>query len=341
MAITSAQVAFTGSSGRVDRESEEYVVRYKVITNDANDQAETVVDHFRNDGNLPFLGTQYAGVFAPGNDDNALCSCREINVPRRQEGIDKAWYPELMFRTPTAEEQEDPNPLNWLDDLDIGWVKYTVAVEEAVYLGGFLGNTEGILGRAPGSVGPVINSAGDQYDPPLEDTPSYQVLRITKYRNAYPEATALTHTNAINNDVFNIIKPRHSYAKVVQQYTCYLNVINGRFGTRYVDKQEVNFWANTWELWIKAEGWRVKLHDKGDRARRQTDDPDGKGGSMSTADIAPAGRIENDMVRDRDGMPGGIVLLDGEGQPQIKKPFVPIVLTYGVKTELPFGPLGI
>lgn len=338
MAITAAQIAFAGSSGRADREGEEYIVRYKVTTNDANDQAETIVEHFRRNGNLPFIGTPYVGI--AGNDNNAFAVCREINVPVRPEGSDVYWYPELLFRTPSAEEQKDPNPLNWLDDLEISWVKYTVPVEVATYIKGFAGRTEAVYRRPKGSLGPVINSAGDQLDPPLEDTPSYQVLRITKYRLQYPERDALTHTNAINNDIFVIKKPRHNYQKVVQKYQAYLNVINGRFSTRHVDKREINYWSNTYELWIKADGWRVPVYDRGDRARREAGDPDGKGGSMSAGSVAVDGRKRNDIIRDRDGMPVGIVLLDGNGEP-LEPGADPVEILWGVKDELPFEPLRI
>lgn len=177
MSVTSYKLIHTGRDGGDEVASDgmasrRYTSVYRVVTDDANDDAKVVLQ------SLPDLATSYApagGVADPG----AWCRRRRA---RNESFSKKVWIATLAFSSAT--ELAD-SPLD--DPATIEW--HTESYSRPYYKDR---NGEWIL-----------NSAGDPFDPPIEADDSRWTIVVTKNMFAVP-TWYLFYQDALNSTAIEI-----------------------------------------------------------------------------------------------------------------------------------------
>jgi hypothetical protein len=223
------------------------------------------------------------------------------------------------------------DPLQFHDEIEMHYAQHSRPVLTAKLI------SPAFPGRQAGSYGPVTNSARSVFDPPLERDNSRYTLKITKNKKSYPSTTADTYRDTVNSDNFTISKPKLGFTRSFSKYTVKMKNIGGSLKFQ----NDVVFWPVAYEMEIDTEfGWRVDVPDKGFSASAKQGDPDGRGGTISGADII-AGNAQVRVLLDAAGNPvREPVFLDGNGQPL--QPGADVVyLTYAIYDELPYAGLGL
>lgn len=325
----------------------EYTTPYHVEVDDPNDGPQVVVDA----NGLPVIGNQYTGV---GNDVDLAAYCVSL-TPSRVPGDRLLWKVIAKWTTipgpglggegsgsrkvKVKDDGETPtdNPLEFRPDIEVTTAQFTSPVERAKYISGFSAAINQF--RAPDSFGPVVNSALTVYDPPLERDDSRMVVRITRYKSAFPWADAEKYKDAVNSDDFTIDKPG-IMVRTFKKYTCKLSPITGSYELVNGD----HFWNVTYEFHVNNEypgiGWRVQVVDRGVVVSAREGDPNGRGGTISASDIV-AGTPQVRRLVDAGGMPiTEPVLLNGSGQP-LNPGSPPVYIVYAIYPEHPFAALGM
>lgn len=335
-AVGTARTIWNGQTGAWKETGErEYTVIREVEVSDPLDGPAVV---------LGALGVGLLGAsYAVGNDVDLLALLRE-KTPTRAPNTRLLWIVNERYsnrsdqdQNPQVNDDGDPekDPEKWHDELDVSFRNIMRPVYKAK-------NRSPLNARPLGTNGPVVNSALAVLDPPLEREQPIMVVRVVRRRKKFPTADAKAYEGAINDDAFNINKPKLGFNLAVGQYQAKMEGITGslQFLTDQ-DGKSKPFWKYGYELHIDDEfGWRVDVLDRGFHARACALDPNGRGGTISPSDLI-AGQPQVRRLVDNAGIPiTEAVLLDGNGQPLL--PGLPAVyLTYSVARELPFAGLGI
>ncbi len=160
---------------------------------------------------------------------------------------------------------------------------------------------------------PIVNSAGESFDPPLNKDVDDLVYRFEVARESFDENQAARYMNAINSDGWFGFEP----------FTARMKSFNGtqaRVGG-------VFYWNVIYEVHIRFDGWPRRIVDEGFRELQTELDSEGK----------PTYK----MIKDKDKNPlSQPVLLDGAGK-KLSAGADPIFLEKHVNKELPFTDLGI
>lgn len=235
--------------------SREYTRVFRVRMSRAGDGCLTAVMA----PGIPPLGLNYATTIE--YDLGAICRSLE---PRQ---ISKYVY-EVTAKyssKPSDSEEQDPNPL--LRPPDIAWSKATYGKPLAKDLDGK----------------PVVNSAGQPYDPPVEIERTRQVLTITRNELAYDYDLAEEYADALNSDTF--------YGKPAGRAKFAMPVATWKWENGY------EYWQVTYQIDFHPEGWALLLLDQG---------------SYELVDGPDSTKVRKPIV-DSGVTHSGLVLLDGEG----------------------------
>jgi hypothetical protein len=209
------------------------------------------------------------------------------------------WIVTVDYHTVAGDGKSDPadrqeNPLNRPAEVEWSFLKSSVAVTQQLTLDAF------------GQPLPIVNSAGDAFDPPIEIERSRPKLTITRNEPAFDPAIAFAYQDAVASDVF-YGAPAY-YAKM-----------DGIKGVRQYENK-IFFWKVTYEISFGVEPWiPLKILDQGYQY------------------LAGGKKV---LARDQaDGTPvGAPVLLDGAGG-RLAVGGTPVYRSVTVYRELPFGPL--
>ena len=209
----------------------------------------------------------------------------------------------------------------------MGWVKVEQPVEKAIYLGG-MSNADV---RALGQLGPVVNSANNVYDPPLQIERSLMSLRITKNLPNYPAELARMFSEAVNERAFAINNPKYGFKLLVPKWAAKCEGITGSSQS----EGNVNYWEVSYDLLIDfmpppekvslrfagepASGWHADVLDRGFHRRGQAGDLNEAGVAISSSDDAKLLRSKKIRITDMQGDLGEPLAdpspLNGLGQP--------------------------
>lgn len=187
MAVTDVRIgAIKGpiSGGRKGPLQRQYVITYCVITDDAEDGAQVVLD-------APGLPTDYT-PYQYGNDVDTPALLRN-KTATRDSGDPLVWWVEATFDTETEVQNADPT----LEPPDISWS--TVSYSRVA--------THDIWGT------PILNTAKDEFDPPASVDEGRLQLTISRNEAAFQIPLSFSYINAINSDPFYGFAP--GTAKVV------------------------------------------------------------------------------------------------------------------------------
>lgn len=357
MAVTDVELHWNGATGSWTRERREYTAVYLVRTNSALDGPQTIIDYFYTNRLTNPILRVLGDSYAYGNDNDPWAYCTKID-PQRESRTAKLWQVVLGFETRAEEENGrdkngDPtnNPLEYFTELEISKAQFQRAVEKAY-------NLTALPGRPVNTLGPVTNSAGTTFDPPLMRDDSHLVLRITKYMDHFPEAHARQFQDGINSKKWTLWLEFQQFIMVFIRHEAKLQNLGGSFHARLVQEGNkaprlVRYWKNTYEIHQRDGGWIEEVVDRGLHARAEIGDPDGRGGlvgfkadgsAMDSVEFAaafPAGTPCKRRLKDAWGENiDEPVLLDGKGQP-LACGAPPVYIKYRTLKEFPFDALGI
>lgn len=241
---------FEGRGGSTAETFEERYNRvFLVITDDIRANGVTEVGDVKaavdpNDGTaIPQIGDQHPEATLLG----ARAVATEVDAQQQTDCPDK-WV--VRVRYTTLPNPSDVNPL--LREAQIAWdvSLIQIAAQTGTYLpgAGLDGNEE--------TNKPVVNSAGDPYDPPVMIDEPRIVLRVTKNLERFPREQLRTHVNHVNKDAW--------YGFPVGTVK-----LNGIAAPNWQIENGIFFWPCTYEFHVKYFGpvakqnWLYQILDAG------------------------------------------------------------------------------
>jgi hypothetical protein len=340
MAVSEVTKMFVGQTGNRTAKERSYEAAWMVVVTDPKDGPKIVTDAVKE-----WLGKPWTGF---SNDVDSTARCESL-TPSRVPDTRLVWLVKGTWKT---EDPGDNNsgdgggiefdPTKWRDEVEVGSAKVTVPVDKATIL-----TDLPKIRRPKNSVGPVVNAAGDVFDPPIEKEESHQIIRITKYEGGFPSSLAATYDNAINADGFTISKP--GLQMDIKRYTAKMEPITGSLNWHeWKDGKQFMYWKNVYELHIKRAGWRVEVVNRGRNRRAGPGDPNGQADDDSAKFISPGEIAQKKKfrpplakIKDDDDFPVGNVLLDLDGNPLQYYEKDATYIMYGLYFEVPFNLLNL
>lgn len=95
---------------------------------------------------------------------------------------------------------------------------------------------------------PILNSAGDRYEDPIEIVDSFPTLTITKNRNSFDATNAFNYNNSVNSDTFRGAEP---------------GTLRVRITASEEWKGDSAYWATTYVFRYNPNGWQPKILEAG------------------------------------------------------------------------------
>lgn len=328
MSVVSAKQIHDSTNGTFTKRARSQSVVYRVQTDDPQDGPNTVVSS----SSLPSLGSYYS---FGGESDTVSRLTRKV---ARRTSNRLVWTVECQYETPGSKSgspsgkqrydengEEVENPLDEFRRVSVRSTKLTLPVEEAELL------SAGFPGRAQNTFGPVTNSAGQPFNPPLTQEVPITVITLTDNREEWPEALAEAE-GKVNSDFFSII--RKGYAPLFVPHDCMCDSVSGSL----MFEAGVFFWEVEIVILYNPLKWRTQVLDRGFLHNAEEGDPDGEGGTVTEGDIL-AGAAPLRGAADNFGVPySEPILLDGQGN-ALERGAEPVFLEYRVYEETPFTPL--
>lgn len=298
MAIVSVRAIGRSNRGRRTSEYERsYTTAFRVITSAVTDGLQTVLLA----PTIPRVGVPYQ--YGIELDTGALCQDLE---GERDDEDPLVWYVfahfETRFPNKQSPEDQNENPLLRPSKIKWGFAKFQRPVERA------LPNAANFE-VAPEDGKPIINSAGDPFDPPYEIEDSRPTLAITRNEalDVFQPSVAVDYQDAVNADAFFGAAP--GKAKVMG-----ISAERDWKGT-------YPYWIVTYDFEFRREGWQLKVLNRG----YNQIDTAGALVACRTADGSPVSSPIPLNVLGRQLSPGGTL----------------IYLDFTVYKSLPFGALGL
>ncbi len=238
MSVTKCQLIRYGRSGSADLDyKREYNAQWKVTTDSGNDGWTTVLLQSGNaslDNPIPDLWSTYA----IGNDvDTGVYLQDKRGQP--ETGSETTWIVTGTWKAPPpgrdpANGDNQPNPLFRPVRYHLEFANFTRVAEKDIF------------DKA------ITNSAGQEFDPPLEMDDARPVLVAVK--NEWPLegiiSKAIQYKNAVNTNTFYGAGPRE--AKVE-------SIVSGGMQT----ENDVRYYPVTYRIQFNHEQWDIELVDQG------------------------------------------------------------------------------
>lgn len=166
-----------------------------------------------------------------------------VNAPRR-------WHVGVHYgplENTTSGQLSEPNPLQWPTEYWVEWTEEQVPVARATIV-----DSLDHIGRAAGTDGPIINSAGEETVNPLMKTIYYPILVAQKAYATLNEIIALntSYQDSTNNNTFFGAPARTAK---------YLLTESGRLQRT----QGVQFYLGVTRIWFKKTTWDLKVLNNG------------------------------------------------------------------------------
>lgn len=324
MAVESVTEHSRGRTGEWTLDKRTYVASWFVVTGDALDGPQIVINHIHDNGYAPI-----DGPYSHGNDSDPKARCTRL-VPTmvKEESSRRTWLVRADYETLTdpsgSGDQGDSknyrtedgkltkDPLQQHDRVSVGEQKYQRPIMKAIYRGGL--NGQALARRPPGTVCAPANSAFMPFSPAPERDHTRQVVRITRALPEWPDLVAITVRDSVCNRALAIRKQFELYTAQWDPFVAKLNSFTGSFefsnGRRY--------WDCTLEMVVDLEfGWRAEYLDQGLHAAFGANGLDENGEVISSSDPRlKAGIPQVRRLVDANGLPiSDPVRLDGNGLP--------------------------
>lgn len=350
MAITSVSNHWEGSTGSgrgysPSTGSEMYDTKYIVQTDDANDQVDTILKHFKHTGTLPYYGRTYSYA----NDQNSSIICVGLTAEKR-ESSRFIWDVTAHYESRSTASGEFPKggdieflgnefkPLE-IDSFD---TSISIPVEQARYVQGFRGKAHQAVNKAFGQF-PITNSAFITYDPPVEREVDICVYRFTASYEIWDGPLWRKWRGVVNKSPVAFEHPGYRFRDEWLLRKARVQSITGRPD---VGVRGTPYWRITFEFWVlpspvffeEQMRWTKVLVDRGIHRRAWVGDYDGNGGVYDENDFQD-GMGRSEKILGPDGEPiDEPVLLDGNGQP-LKEGEKPVWVEWQIYEEMELQPL--
>jgi hypothetical protein len=275
------------------------------------------------------IGRGLSSGYRYGDWQDPLKLCKQMSVSRIP-GSAVHWqlistYSDLEPRDGEDEDgNPSDNPIDWRYEISTGTQYYQVPVYKAWNMDVMpLGGSGGGYKRPVETLGPVHNSAGTVYDPPLTRDIAETVLRISGNALEYVEAVLQYTVGTINQfELHWSDRLTERYGFKVQYFRpcC---VLCSSAGVDYRVDNDIRYWRYTFEFRMRRpadalnpqDGFLETILDRGLNRLAMAGGPDGHGGTYSALDFH-AGMPDVVAVRDvEDRRIPEMVMLDGHGQP--------------------------
>lgn len=223
--IVSVREAFANRSGSTNADaSRAYTRVFLVETDDPQDGPVLVYSA----GGLPDLGD--------GHPEDANAKVTSLRADQSEDP--KFWDVTVEYSTETTDEsgsqsttQEDP--LDRDSVIEWSFAQFQTIAEETI------------------NGDPIVNTAGDPFDPPLTKDDSRPVLTITRNEGGFDAARAIAFMDAVNEDAFFGAEP--GQAKVAN------------ISARQQFQNGLTFYQVRYEFHFRREGWFPRVLNRGFR----------------------------------------------------------------------------
>ena len=338
MAVTEVKLLSVGASGGVEGSDSDsakvsYSLTYQAKCDSGLDSPLTVMNYFRQNANYPWLGR----IYRFGNDLDTSAVCRSVKPQyiENSEGIfivpcefaDVRADDEKPEKGTTAKKEKSDNPLEWHDELSVGFGTYSAPVEMATFVGALNASTLSPFLK-PGKFLPITNSKLEPLDPSFEEEFSIKIIRITKNVLEYDDDFLNQYHDTINDNEVTIDKPDYLFKATIAKHYGRLRV-----GYDYATVNGYGYYKRTIEYHIK--GWDRAILDQShvySEILREGDT--GRDGRVISASDLPRGRLSIEVpVHNNDGLSQPKpMLLDGNGK-ELKEGNPPVSLGWQALEE--------
>ena len=299
---------------------------YILTSDNPRDDAKTCVDF------MDTIGRGLRATFRYGDREDAFSWCKEVS-PSRIPGSAHHWavtcsYSPAEEQPPQERPDEDgqptDNPMDWRYEISSGTQFYQVPVWKAWNVDAMpVGGTGAGYKRGANTLGPVHNSAGVVYDPPLMREVPETVIRISGNLLEFWAAILQVNAGTINPFALswsNRMKESYGFHEQSFQPHC---VLCSSVTTDYRSENGIRYWRYTFEFRLRTpadsvnpqDGFLETLLDRGFTRLANVDAPDLTGDVYYAGDFKE-GMAQGEAVRGVDGQRvPEMMLLNGHGQP--------------------------
>jgi hypothetical protein len=238
MSVISVKDANEDRTGDVDEKGNRTYTRTLIVETDSLGDGPAVV---RNATGVPQIGDAYAYR----NEFDSQAKCRGVRIsnlqgekfgPQRQ-----GWNVVATYKSEKEEENEN-DPLNATPDIRYGRNRLTVVADRGTLIEESGQETDDE---------PVVNTAGQVFDPPPEKYKSRRTLTVTRNEASYNKAQADDYAEAINSDTFDGSPP-----KTVKCLS--ITAAGPEF-----DPEGNKYWVVTYEFEFEPHGWEDEILNQG------------------------------------------------------------------------------
>jgi hypothetical protein len=301
----------------------EWSCPYIITMEYANDDAMECVLHLESIGRGILSNLAYGTTY-----DNTVV-CKQISPTRRPQSA-KVWDVVCTYSPPESADGTDEDgkptddPFAWRSFISCVMAYFQTPVWKAWNVDALPeGGTGAGYKRPADTLGPVINSAGMVYDPPLMRETPEAVVRISGNYHQYWQSGNITKkVGRINKWPLYWHASMAKYGFGYDKHEPYC-VLCSAAGADYRYENNLAFWRYTYEFRIRQraddtnpqDGFLETILDRGLTRLANAGAPDGAGSTVSGASIK-IGMAEAAGIRDwQGGRIGELVMLDGHGQP--------------------------
>lgn len=338
MAVTSVRLSKIGTGGgRTNDGKVKYTAAYLVETDTILDQTAVICDHFKNAGNLPYLGKHYE--YANDKDQNAICNAI---TPARQANSHTSWIVTFEYSTPEGKKKDDDpdqkeldadgkltnDPELWRERWDVSFTQRTIEAEKLIYRGGM----NGANAIPVNTVTPAINSCLEPFVPPAEMEHDISVYRRSFYKTGWSGHLANLYQGRVNANAMDVQRNDLRLSFHADPFCLRIKSIGGTL--EWIN--HAPFWLWNIEFWIDPLGWRKVIADRGLNRRATPGYSTGRGNVWQEGDFVD-GRARLVPILDANGDPIRTpVLLDGAGGPLVTNETFPepVWLTFTMYEEI-------
>lgn len=240
MAVTSAERQWRYEAGEIGPKGWRFTCVWQVKTSDPEDGILTVLDA----QGIPNRGDAHPTIpYLP-------CDLKRV----RERRGPCVWLIEVVFEWVYNRQRHVKHPLDR-------------PVEGMTY---FAQTIEPIDTDADGN--PICNSAGEGFDPPLQEEFSYRVYEFSKNYATFSDAAADVLIETLNAATWNGWTGG----------TCRMKAIGREPRTEEIDGQEVTYQRVTYRVHARKEGWKRRVVDQGYRDKNHKEYVDPTTGQPST-----------------------------------------------------------
>jgi len=327
MAVIRVWESQEAASGGVDKMgNRQYAAPYLCQVDSAYDGPVTIMNHLSANGPWPGDSFRY------GNETDSTVLCTGISSPKRVSESTDVWTFVATYSTPDpADDKPDDNgepsdtPNDWRMHVSVNTSPFSVPVRQAWNVDPIPvpGKFSSFV-RPAFTYGPVVNSAGVPYDPPLMKEDNEIIYRIKGFTETLKVADLDWPINNINSVSLRWVTRLQKYYGLkndkFEAFTLKCTSVAADVGwwrdlVYYTIDYEFRYRHRAANFEDPVDGWLEYVLDRGNSRLAGAGDPDGRGGTVSALDLKD-GVAHAAPILDVDGRRvSEAILLDGAGQP--------------------------